>query len=141
MKNIPLLLIVAFVLWSCSIFAPCNEEIIKRVESPDGRVEAVIVKSDCGATTSYTYGVYIVVKGGTHNENDLVFKADHQSELNIIWNKAKLLEINYKQARIFQFTNFWHSRDVDEFRYVVEVKENSFADSSSLSLEDRFLRE
>ena len=39
-----------------------------------------------------------------------------------MWSKPRKLEIRYDQARIFSFVNFWQSKDVDNFKYVVEVQ-------------------
>jgi len=40
----------------------------------------------------------------------------------MIWLQPKLLEISYDKARIFQFSNFWSSSEVEDFSYVIEIK-------------------
>jgi len=65
-----------------------------RVKSPDAEVDAVLMKSDGGATTS----------------------------VRITWIENKILEIDCKSARIFRFSNFWQSKEVQDYRYIVEIR-------------------
>ena len=56
------------------------------------------------------------------------------------WNVDKILEIHYDEARIFQFKNFWYSKDVQNFQYVVELKLAPLNEKGhSLSKKDRFI--
>jgi hypothetical protein len=50
------------------------------------------------------------------------FVADHPKDLKIRWRAPRKLEIVYDEARFFQFSNFWHSKEVDDFKYVVELQ-------------------
>lgn len=118
-----LIAIVAVFVCGCERLSPCNSKELLRISSPDNLLDAVIVESDCGATTSFTETVYIVPKSKGVSSDDVIFKADHVSDLSLYWVKNKLLEIRYSKARIFNFTNFWHSRDVDNFGYVVYILE------------------
>ena len=81
---------------------------IHRYTSPDSRVDAVVVTSDAGATTSTAYHVFIVPKDATYPKDfDVsIFTADHIEGLNVYWQGAKILKVTYKTARIFKFTNF-----------------------------------
>lgn len=126
------------ILSSCSLSSPCNQTEVERVKSTDGKVQAVLIKSDCGATTSVVYSVYMVGAGKKAEEKDLLFKADHIEGFSLFWREPKFLEIKYKQARIFQFMNFWQSKDVDNFAYVVEVRETPLSQSHALSASDRW---
>ncbi len=139
-RFVEVLVAIAFVavIFGCNLSSPCNQIEANRIKSPDGTVEAVLVKNDCGATTSESLSVFVVGSGKETEESDLVFKADHTDSLSLLWRETNFLEIKYKQARIFQFTNFWQSKDVDNFRYVVEVREISLSRSHALSASDRW---
>ena len=122
-----------FSLLSCNKFDPCQEKEIYRKTSQDGVVDAVLVERDCGATTSVSSMIYIVKKGDTikkqnilslfRKTQNLVFVAEHARDLEVIWTKPKLLSISYAEARIFSYTNFWNSRDVENFKYKVDIQE------------------
>ena len=51
----------------------------------------------------------------------------------------RFLELAYQQARIYQFCNFWNSRDVKDFQYVVEIRLTPPQHEFSLSPRDRWL--
>jgi hypothetical protein len=117
---------------------PAFEE-LERHTSPDGRVDAVLVRSNGGATTSFGYSVHIVPTSTVVDQGTgLVFACDHQEGLSVSWIRPKLLLLEYQQARIFQFTNFWQSRAVDDWSYVVEIREQPLTDPPSLSSSDRW---
>jgi hypothetical protein len=139
-KPTQFVMIIAFIAVTagCGFLSPCTETQAERVKSTDGKVEAVLVKKNCGATTSESFNVFIVGSGNKTEEKDLIFSADHVDGFSLSWRDTKFLEIRYKQARIFQFTNFWHSKDVDNFAYVVEVRETPLSQSHALSASDRW---
>ncbi len=126
----------------CLLITSCGE--IKRREiarfvSPDSAVEAVLVGADTDATTSYTYELYVVPRGGELPDSERVsFVADHVADLQVRWREARFLEIQYRQARIHRFRNYWQSRDVDSFSYVVELRLQPQTESWSLSPRDRW---
>jgi len=43
--------------------------------------------------------------------------------LEVSWESPRHLGIRYEKARIFNYTNFWLSRDVEHFEYVVAIRE------------------
>lgn len=131
---------VTSILYGCGLSSPCNQIEVKRVGSVDKKVEAVLIKNDCGATTSDVYSVSIMGIGEKLNDKNIVFKADHIEGLLILWRGEKFLEIKYKQARIFHFTNFWQSKEVDNFSYIVEVRETSLSKFNALSPRDRWVK-
>ena len=122
----------------CELLFPCSYEEVYRILSPDDKVEAVLVKGNCGATTSYTYSVYVVPTGDKYEDYYVSFLADHVDALWIKWRKAKFLEISYYQARIFKYSNSWQTSKLDEGRYVVEIREIPLTDGHALSAEDRW---
>lgn len=114
---------------------------VSRVKSPDSQVEAVLVEGNAGATTSVVSKIYLVPAGAKlqvdeRADSDL-FAADHIKGLKILWKKPKLLQVQYDEARILRFKNFWYSAEVQNFRYVVEVRLDPTATDFSLPLSDR----
>lgn len=81
------------------------------------------MRINCGATTAYSYKVYVTPKGASTEKFNPIFIADKLDGEIVEWSSSKHLRIKYRQARIFNFTNFWHSRDVDNFNYVVTIRE------------------
>jgi len=112
------------------------------MKSPDGVVDAVQVRGNCGATTSFSENVFIVQSGAkmpAPKDQCRVFSADHVEGLKLQWREPKVLEIHYKEARIFHFKNFWHSKDVQNFTYVVEIRLKPETKDYSLSRRDRWV--
>ncbi len=99
-----------------------------------------MLQRDCGATTSYSYMLFIVPVGQEVDGEKPVFVADNVKNLNFKWIKPKLLNISYDEARIFEFSNFKQSKELDNFSYVVELKLNSNSDRFFLNEQKRGLR-
>lgn len=99
---------------------PAAEE-VERVTSPDKTVDAVLVLKKVGATVSTPFEVYIVPRGGKP-EGEPSMRADKVEEIKLIWKEPKFLEIHYLKGRIFLFTNFWLSSEVQNFTYIVELR-------------------
>ena len=108
---------VAFVL-GCS--ASHEEQV--RLVSPDRRVEAVWVQINAGATTDFFYHLYIVPFGDKTKRGTERLVADRVSNLKISWRESKRLEVSYDAAWIYSFHNYWHNRNVDNYKYVVEIR-------------------
>lgn len=134
-------LLLMLIVLSCNIPSTtkemeCSE--IKRITSPDSLVDAVLLETNAGATTSLGYNLYIVPRGKKSQIGYEQFIADHIIDLEINWKEIQFLEIKYKQARIFKFTNFWHSEKVRNWSYVVELRLVPLIDTFSLSERDRW---
>src|SRR4030095_9248366 len=95
---------------------------VRRLPSPDSVVEAVIVVVEGGATVSLFHRVFIVSKGGPTRPENQILRADRVENLRVVWSDRRRLFVCFDQARIFEFTNFWHARDVENFNYVVDVR-------------------
>ncbi len=107
--------------FSCS--RPLGVEVF-RLQSPDGRVDAVLLETDGGATTSLGYYLYLVPNGKKVTHSDYaVFIADRLIDRRIYWQQQKLLHIEYSDARIINFKNYWYCRELDNFKYKVKIKE------------------
>jgi hypothetical protein len=114
-----LLLVIMMKITGCN---PVEREEIDRISSPDFLVDAVLIQANAGATTSFIFEVYLVPKGNdVPPENYVLFRGDKMKGLTIRWTQAKLLEIQYEQGQIFHFSNFWISRNVQNFKYRVEI--------------------
>lgn len=100
----------------------CESVTMSRQTSIDGRLDARLIQESCGATTGYVYKVYISLHGAEEKGN-AVFVADKTKGLKISWEAEKRLLISYDRARIFNYTNFWQSKDIDNFSYIVSITE------------------
>ena len=118
----------------------CSVTEVKRLSSPGSIVDAVLIETNSGATSSFVYKLYIVPKNKKIQSGYELFIADHVNELDINWKELKFLEIMYKQARIFKYSNFWQSDKVQDWNYVVELRLVPLTDSFSLSKSDRWIQ-
>lgn len=112
---------------------------VDRVPSPDSMVDAVVIRTNINATTSYGYHIHIVPAGSKPDNDRYIFRADHFEGWKIMWNQSKLLDIQYDEARIFHFSNFWQSIDFKNAGYVVEIRLLPRSPKYSLSARDRGL--
>ncbi|MBI5707035.1 MAG: hypothetical protein HZC36_08610 [Armatimonadetes bacterium] len=77
---------------------------IQRIASPDRTVDAVILTSDAGATTSVFYRLCVVPHGGTAIHSQSVFaidKAWHDQPIELEWKSDTLLQVTCKGGRVF----------------------------------------
>jgi hypothetical protein len=151
MKNIPTLAWIVIAAIGLYLAGGCSKQEgswagtweykeISRIKSPDSLVEAVIVEGDAGATTSTVTYIYLVPAGkavDTATTEKSLFAADHLKNFKVEWKESKLLEIHYNEAEIFNFRNFWQSRDIQDFHYVVEAKLVPTSTDFSLPARDR----
>ena len=114
-----LTLLIFTSMMACS---PVDREEILRVKSPESIVEVVLVRTNAGATVAFGYELFIVPTGTNPKPGTELFRADHVDNVKVRWLSAKLLQIEYDRARVFHFTNFWSSKDVDNFAYIVELR-------------------
>jgi hypothetical protein len=113
---------------------PCRKTEISRKTSPDGRLAAFLQSRDCGKFTSIDYQVLITATGQAHPGYGYVFQADQTDGLKLTWLGDRLLEISYRKARIFRFTNIWRwTPDADEDAVVVEVRLTQTSPGSALT--------
>lgn len=98
-------------------------EVLDRIPSGDGRVDALILRTDVAPSGNDVHYVQIVPKGDPPNprKHDL-FRADNVTNFRVAWVSDRVLDIEFGRARIFHFSNFWMSREIDSFGYVVEVR-------------------
>lgn len=135
-----------YVIWPCkklfpsflkgafflAIIASCTEppgEEVSRIPSPDGLVDAILIRKNVDATVATPYEICIVPTGSKVSCEALI-RGDHFENLNIAWKEPQLLEISYSKGRIFNFTNFWQSDKVQNFKYIVELRLKPLSDRS-----------
>ena len=137
-----LFLIIIFKMFSCSgnefNIAGGSKEMkeIKRVSSPDKKVEAVLVETNGGATVANGNSIFLVLPGRKVTSIDTqysLFNADHTYKIDLHWLQDKRLLITYDKARIFHFTNFWHSGSLDNWNYIVELSLKSNQPNNQLN--------
>ena len=108
----------------------------QRIKSPDGTLEAVIGTGGGGATTSTLTLIYIVktnAKVSFEDRRGSVFGADHIKGLSIRWKNSRFLDIQFDEARIMDFSNYW----AHGLNTVVEVKLSPTNPESSLPEQDK----
>jgi len=132
--------VVILLLGSCSRATIRPEKEILRVPSPDSVVDAILTEGAGNATASNAYFLYIVPKGGKFEVGYELLIVDHVEGLKIFWRQDRFLVIDYAKGRIFKFTNFWESKEVQNARYVVELRLVPKTNAFSLSDEDRRLK-
>jgi hypothetical protein len=81
-----------------------------------------LVRTGGPATVGFSYRLFIVPKAARPAKDDERLLADQVRNLTAAWKPSRTLELRYDEARIFSFSNFWHSKDVDDFKYVVELR-------------------
>ena len=76
---------------------------VARVPSPDGRVDAVLMETNGGATTSFGYEVHVVEKGGPASDQVASLYGAGRNEnaygANLKWISGNELVVEYLDAR------------------------------------------
>lgn len=92
---------------ACGTFSTTEE--LGRVPSPTGEVEAVVTRSNGGATTAFAYAVHVVPRGAPLQDGERVArlygpsKADHVGGVNVRWLAANRLAVDYLRATGVKF--------------------------------------
>jgi hypothetical protein len=94
-----------------------------RVPSPDGKVDALLVRHDIGGATVPTINaVFIVPSGNMPIEKTEIMRGDKFAGLTVKWSQERLLHISYDSGRVFSFRSFWQNKEVNNFEYIVEIQ-------------------
>lgn len=88
------------------LFAPSEDE-VARVTSPDGRLDAVVVEINGGATTSFAYAVYVTEKAARFGGEPIAFlydatRSERAYGVNLKWRGAKKLVVEYLRTGRFR---------------------------------------
>jgi hypothetical protein len=120
----PLLAILAVFMSVALLLGGCSEgqrDEISRIAAPGGNVEAVLMKKQSHATASTPYELFLVQKDSRVG-GDALLLADQVDNIRLVWRSPKLLEIQYKTARIFHFRNFWSPSDGQASSTIIEIR-------------------
>jgi hypothetical protein len=111
--------LVAYAAFSCG---PLPMKEIQRLPSPDGLVDAVLVMRPTAVVAPDVYELYIVPHKGRPRKREMVLRGDKFLDARLAWERPRLLDVYYSQAHIGFFLNAWQSFDVDNLKYVVEIR-------------------
>lgn len=101
-----------------------------RITSPNGQLDAVLVRQDAGgAGGGWDYYVYIVAKGKRviTNAHSVLYAGTLRGE-KLVWADPHLLNIQYDIANIHEFRNLWGLSEIQavggagEGDYLVEIR-------------------
>lgn len=83
---------------------------IKRVPSPDAKIDLVITMLAVDATVSTVYQSYLVKHGEQPSDHDLILKIDKALAPEGDWLTSNAISLKCTDARIWHFKNFWTVR-------------------------------
>lgn len=98
-----------------------------RITSPDGSVDAVAERIECGAPCSSGYAVSIVARGAAAPRDPVqqIFLAADTVNAQLRWKEPHLLDIAYDRAFIHSFRNVAYplgrSGNAESWHYAVEI--------------------
>ena len=98
------LLIASLVSAGCLDMSPSHDE-VARLPSPDKSLDALIIESNGGATTSYWYDICLVPHGGSCSVADSVAnlygatRNDSAYGVNVAWGNGSAVEIEFLSAQ------------------------------------------
>ncbi len=115
--------------------SPVVSREVRRVVSPDKRLDALSVTTRSGILTPRLwYEVYIVEHGAPFAHAVPVFSALKIENAELAWAEPRLLKISYARARIEHFTSYRklspHGNELVEIRLAPSSAEFSFLNSS-----------
>jgi hypothetical protein len=93
----------------------CRASVVRRVTSPDGRLEAVVFERNCGATTDFATNLSVVSTGSEirndvgnlltadSNDGQALLDAAHVIRVSVEWIRSDSLLVSYdRRARVFR---------------------------------------
>jgi hypothetical protein len=95
---------------ACSPMFTCDHEVLRHIPSPDGKYEALLVKTACGATTRDTIWVTLNERGAP-GIGHLAAVAENAPLAR--WTAARTLQLTPNGAPIFPKSLSWHRIHVD----------------------------
>ena len=116
--------LLLLLLGSCVAASPSHDE-VARSASPDGRVDAIVIESNGGATTSFSYGLCFAPHGSHCTIADSVvnlYGATRNAQaygINARWANNSLVKVEYLKAQ--RTTLARHAIVIDGCRVQVEL--------------------
>ena len=102
--------------------AQWNEHEAARVTSPDGLVDAVLIRP-LSPTHASPISLHIVPRGEPVELSDAMVRGSSFLTVpEISWSRRQLLLLTYNSGCIRDMTNLWHSPTVQGGRYYVELR-------------------
>ena len=99
-----------------------NQRELVRATSPDRRVDAIFVEPIVKFIGDGE-ALYLVPRGDPAPASDPLLRGSRFGRPpKLHWSKSQLLEVQYDRGCIGAFSNVWHSGEVEEGRYYVEVR-------------------
>ena len=95
--------VALFVLFVALLPGPSEDE-VARVASPDGKLEAVLVETNGGATTSFGYEVHVVERAGKPDGSPAAslygaVRSGSAYGANLRWERSDLLAVEFLNAK------------------------------------------
>lgn len=104
------ILCLALALLTTGCLGGVSRDEVARSHSPSGRVDAVLLETNGGATTSFGYQVHLVPAGQKARRDTEVaslyaaVRSDSASGVNLRWDDSATLAVEYLQARSADLT-------------------------------------
>jgi hypothetical protein len=117
--------------FSSLVGEPSKDE-VARVESPSGKVEAVLIETNGGATTSFGYEVYVVEYGAKPSGSPAVslygaVRNQHAYGANLVWSSSDSLAVEYLSAKSAKLNTRTQSVETQTIHFALRegVSDNS----------------
>lgn len=99
-----------------------EERVVQILDAPGGKVQAVRVNREAGATVSDSVYIYIVPKGERLSwTTRSSIRLNRYSDVTMNWGSERELNITYRAADVLEFEKTWNSLEVDGGRYHVQL--------------------
>lgn len=101
--------LLAWVLAACDRIIPVERVEISRVPSQERGIDAVLVRTNGGATTGFVFEVFVVPGEGDWNQSDsAVLAFDRTDQLEIRWEDEQRLSSVLRGGRVLHFRSSKH---------------------------------
>jgi hypothetical protein len=96
---------IALATASCFGFGEPSRDEVARISSPSGQLDAVVIETNGGATTSFGYEVHIVPEGTVASKATEVaslygaVRNEQAYGVNVRWRRSDLLAVEYLRAK------------------------------------------
>jgi len=132
-RNVVLLTVLAYILgvsspyvslWGFKRFVQPKfggHDEVGRLTSPDGVIDAVVMRVNPGAFSSFLYNLYLVPKGTRKIEGveAPILSTSGGDAPTVRWDKSHFLTVDTDDSQIMSFGNLWYSQKVND--YYVEL--------------------
>lgn len=85
------------------LFRPPTIDVIQRVASPDGVLDAVVARVETGATVGFVDWVYVLRRGAEVGGEPGLIADKIDGALTVAWNGNQEVDVTAKSARVFKW--------------------------------------